>query len=269
MKNKIGIGIKVKQLSIPCFTLLCLAIGSLIQPILNANEARTDKEGIKESKEEIREHLKGKYGVDVKIYWDKIFNRIRTIQFYEDGISSMNSRDEIRNYSKKLIMEVSVYARIDPNTLVEKEISISKRKILYSSIQTVDDVLVENAGVAVEILKKGRGVQGRDHVSVGGAYFPNISISTIPNMTSDAASASGDAFLMEKYPNYQHLKSLSEVTLLRSPKLVIYPKEVLTNNKLSSYEYYLVWRLDYQIRSALYIDAHTGDIVSKGYGPIP
>jgi len=219
------------------------------------------------SRKEVEKYLIKKYGADTIVRWNNVLNRPQSIRFYDHGISEEIHEGNIHSYATSQFNELSEIVDLNVKQLAFKEVSQNDYMINITYIQTINGIPVWQSGISVEILRRNMGGADKDHVRIAEIIYPDISISTEPAMSSDEAAIIGSNLLRTLLFDYER-QSKKDKTLIHEPRLVIYPKGVPKDNP-KRYEYYLVWRLDYLPRWGIYVDAHSGDIISKGVGPIP
>ena len=127
---------------------------------------------------------------------------------------------------------------------------------------------VEDSGFSVEILKMKVGVANKDHGRIAMRIHSIKGLPAVPELDHYEATKIGDDLLRRTMINYE-TKHPSDVSLIRDPRIVVYPARIYVDEGHVGYEYYLAWRLDYQERAGIYIDALSGEIVHEGVGPIP
>jgi hypothetical protein len=224
----------------------------------------------RESREDIEGIIRDKYGIDTVIRWNNMLGNLEQIRFYEEGVSERINQNNIQSYADRIINELSFTPGLSVAQLRLREITDVKYMpaLNISYDQTFHGVPVENSGFSVEILKKKVGAAEKDHVRIALLIYPIKSLPTEPELDHYEATKIGDDLLRRTLINYD-TKKASDVSLIRDPRLVVYPARVYVNNRHVRYDYYLSWRLDYQERAGIYINALSGEIVREGVGPIP
>ncbi len=162
------------------------------------------------------------------------------------------SESKVEAMSRAFLAEYADLLHIDTESLSLEKAESRKGRWYVNFVQKVKGVPVYHSGVGFTIFPNGA------VPVIGAEYYPDVEISTAPNLTADKIIEIAQA-------SFGDLGSMDSVVVRKEPELTILPIETPED-----YAYFLVYHIELEsegsqkpLSEAYFIDANNGDIVKQ------
>ena len=196
--------------------------------------------------------MRKRLGGEWDVRWDQAQNRPKVIESMISGTSKRLNLDNIEAFARQMFAETADVTGIPLDQMSAFEKGDDGSHVAGGFYQEINGIRVEGTGISVQVQTKQQGWRQPDLVAIGGQYYSNITISTVPKITAEEAVRVAEGERRRTFQAWNPYEAITRFEDLSSyhrklasdPRLVIVPVGA-GGAETAALEFHLTYRIEF------------------------